>query len=654
MAKRLGFGENLKPTSASSPSDKPEPQTTKARNGVSRDMDPTEETAASTQAQPSTEPSEEKQSSLPKSSAIPEDSVANGSSASDLTENVRKPANIGGKRSRHQRKADSKPPSAPPFHFKLVCQRNASSGLWEVLLSFDDQCEISAVSLGKNMLEYSQQQYRIPSLNEELLLSFADGREKTIQLFEEGKPLIFKLKKDWSGKGRKVGRVTSGHFIVIAPRTWKRKGKPRVEEEVCTDNDFLAHYFYQENKISDEDSDGFDEGDIFHTGTFINLEGKQIYDDSDDGTLYVEAVPQLVPSSKIVWARVGEETTNGWGESFMPSEKSLSEVINGRQGHFFLRIFDDTERLLDSIEFRYLCDLQKIEVNGEEYTENSFFLPKEKGYPDTKIDFIAKDDSELVVELSPGSPQSIAPQGKNKIIVPPNPNADCVSCKLRIEGQDAQVFLNLSRVWWKLSDAENKQADWQSAPIIMTREEFITQAHNNRYLSILSKQQASVNAGFEELVLIYTRVHGKDQIEIPLSVLVDFFDSNKRLSEDARFKVQWYQSIIELIRIKADTKQTENTNSAENIAETESIQNTNSQCNMMNLAQTERAFAKVWSSCGICRKGRGFSLAEIQGAEVTRRKNTKLPFIIDLRRRTSHPINIETIKSLTNEKNAKE
>lgn len=199
---------------------------------------------------------------------------------------------------------------------------------------------------------------------------FLEGQSRVhraaVPLFE-GNPLIFKQRKGWAGEGRRVGRIGSWYFIVIAPDDWERMGRAPVEPDGCTVSGFRAHYFHRDAAESDGIADGFREWHGSLEGAGIELAGQRLYDDSDDGLLFVGDPPGLITSPEIRWARVGEETERGWGLNFQPDSQSLPEVLDGREGRFFLRIYDAEARMLDSVAFRYARDLTRIEIDGANY-----------------------------------------------------------------------------------------------------------------------------------------------------------------------------------------------------------------------------------------------------------------------------------------------
>ncbi len=211
---------------------------------------------------------------------------------------------------------------------ELICRK--ASWQWEVVLAADDECNIMEVRYNGESLNMVDGEYSLSSLSSSLSIDYKDRESDQLPLFD-GAPLIFKMPNDWDGDGRKVGGITSGHFIIIAPREWKRTGSAPVEPEECTDANFTAHFFYVKKGKVAGDVGGFEDCELALTTTGFELDGDRVFDDCEDGELFVGAPPSLCPTSDIVWARIGEEREDGWkGENFKPADQSLVEVLNGR------------------------------------------------------------------------------------------------------------------------------------------------------------------------------------------------------------------------------------------------------------------------------------------------------------------------------------
>ena len=463
----------------------------------------------------------------------------------------RGPREIGGRRGAQAQSPRPKTEHSRASRPELVCRKIVGAGKWEVVLSSDDDSQLAAVKLGGELLEHKNQECLLPSLTGRLVVSCKDGQEIEIPLFE-GNPLIFKLRKKWKGKGRRMSALTSGHFIVIAPDAWERIGQPRVEPDSCTHEGFRAHYFYSNAMAQDKEPDGFRGCDVLPQASGIKLKGERVFDDSDEGALFVGDAPVLQSSPDIAWARVGEEAKQGWkGENFEPASQSLSDMLDGKDGHFFLRVYDAQLKLLDSTEFRYLHSLKRICVNGVQYTKDTVIAPRSSGYPRTKVCF-EDDGGALMFPVLP-SETTHRVLASGVIDVPRNPEADRISCTLGSEAGSVEIVLDLPRIWWRLKRGYGNSSAWCETPLVMTRQKFRNRARRNAEISVLSKRSPAIRVGFgSESYREFRRKTTEDYISIPLADFDDYRQIDQTLNEDAHLNVEWAGKILPMIRILAD------------------------------------------------------------------------------------------------------
>ncbi len=252
------------------------------------------------------------------------------------------PRRHGGRRGSRSRPGESPGDGPRPFVPKseLICRKPIGSWQWEIVLSVPQERKVERVLQGDKELSAKNREYSPLSFSGSIVIEYDDGDGDEIQLFDNA-PLVFKLPNQWQGDGRRVRGVARGHFVVIVPSKWTRKGRVPVSPESCVDDDFTVHFFYKGQDSEPNDFGGFEEHALSLARTGFELEGKCIHDDSEEGDLFVGAAPVLKPADGVVWARVGEEAHSGWeGQNFRPAEESLSDVLGRRQGRFFVRVYD--------------------------------------------------------------------------------------------------------------------------------------------------------------------------------------------------------------------------------------------------------------------------------------------------------------------------
>lgn len=500
---------------------------------------------------------------------------------------------------------------------ELICREVPSSQSWEIFLSVSNkECSLEEVRFeGGNKLNSVNQEYGISSLRGRLVVTYQDERKPDyIPLFEEGKPLIFKLQKNWQGDGRQVSRVTKGYFIIITPNMWKRKGCPPIEPFNCMGTEFQGHYW--DASKSNEDSDGFAECVIPSSAPIMKLIGPRVFDDSEEGDFFVNNVPTLeVFSQEIAWAQVGEETKGGWkGDNFEPHKDSLSKVLGNQEGWFFLRIYDKNRKMVDSVSFRYLQNLKQIFINDEEYTKNTVLLPTPDGYLLTKIRFVDACNITMSPQLLDGS---VCTKDSSGILeIPACKDADHISCTLDSPSGNVNVVLKLPRVWWRIESDTGECNEWRDVPFDMTRQKFSQLAKENARICLSSQKFNRVPVGFDEVL---------DQKCNPYEIFLDYFsyhDEIRTMKIKTCLNIEWGNKTFPLIRICADKPR-----------EIISARVRRTRC----------------AQCGCeWRNGKGFSRGEIENAKLTVKK-AKSQFIpVDKRRKSSHPVNVKKIQEALN------
>ena len=381
-------------------------------------------------------------------------------------------------------------------------------------------------------------EWRPQSFEGSLSIDFEQGPPVAVSLFD-GDPLIFKLKNDWRGNGRKVPRPTSGHFIVIAPVEWRRRGQTPVEPDGCSDPAYMAHYFFRDGSSPPGEIGGFEEHDIGSSANAFELIGTRVFDDSKEGDLFVGSAPQLRRVHRVVWARVGAEGQGIWrGRNFKPSEHSLAEVLGGRQGRFFIRVYGERGEMLDSGQFRYLRGLREIQIDGEQYSEHTLILPDASGHLPTKLRFVGADG--LPVQATQPRPQAHVKPWKGGLIAEAHPDADEISCALRAGGGSVEIALHLPRIWWCLKQREAAPGrGWRSIPVQVTRHRFQKFAASGAELRLrLPARVKSALAAFgNDPGPRYPKKDGV--VVLPLADFADYRQIDERLHEDAPFNVRF-------------------------------------------------------------------------------------------------------------------
>ncbi len=592
---------------------------------------------------------------------------------------------------------------------ELTCRKQLGSPHWEVALVADDQSQVETVTWNGRDLPCIGGEWQLPSLAGKLSVRLEDGCSIEIPLAGE-EALIFKLKKDWSGVGRNTTSVTSGHLLLITPRVWERTGYEPVKPEPCSDPGFLAHFFFAGGDESAGEPGGFKDHHLVRSGSGFKLTGKRVFDDSDEGDLFVQGPPVLEASPGIVWARVGEEREGGWrGENFKLAERELAQVLGGRQGRFFVRVYDDREgRLLDSGQFRYLRDLESIRVNGAPYCYETLLLPLPSGHRPTEVEFVGAHGT-VIHPVLPAEAEFLDVSG-GSLVAQPIPDADDISCGLEAEDGRVDIRLALPRVWWRIvRSGDREDGTWRDTPLASCRSEFQKFAAENAELRLrVPRRVEFVEIAFDHEEGV-RRPNRRGEVSLPLVDFIDHQQIDERIFNDALLNVRFGEpghsrdqddrEMLCLIRVAADPLpgivsfqcdpgivesgeqatlrwETRNAGEGVNVAIEPSvgavppagdISVVLSETTTFVLKLTapdmaeftsqvtarvrsrpddvEKPVARVWRACG-WRSGKGFSQRELHAAGLPAAVAKRQSIPVDPRRRSEHSPNVKALRRL--------
>ncbi len=468
----------------------------------------------------------------------------------------RRPRNIRGRRT-----TPTSPPNEPSggrrtFKPKpeLICRRSTSSWQWDMILSVPRECNVARVRHRDNELTAENSEYRLPSFSDSLVIEYDHSASDEISLVGDA-PLIFKLSSEWQGDGRRIGGITRGHFVVVAPCKWTRTGSAPVSPESCTDTDYTAHFFFV---AQDDETGGFEEYPMPLTRTGLTLEGKRLHDDSEDGDLFVGDAPALKPAEGIIWARVGSEATNAWpGENFNPADRTLGDVLGKRQGRFYVRVYDESVSLVDSGEFRYCADLHEIRVNEESYSQDMLLAPSSRGHSPTALQFVVADGVSIQARAKTDKPHvTVAADGVATLA--PHPDGDETMWTLGA-GRGPDVVIRLPRIWWRMVRPNNNQGGWSDKAISMSRDEFRKQSYAETEVEIrVPSSVRNVHAGFgtgkdlNQSFRAERAERGLHHVSLPLNAFVDYEEIEGPLTRKVSLKIRCGGDDIELIHVIPD------------------------------------------------------------------------------------------------------
>ncbi|MCY4474064.1 MAG: ribosomal protein L13e [Chloroflexi bacterium] len=584
----------------------------------------------------------------------------------------------------------------PTLSPELICRQD-TPGLWSIVLTVPSECNVAQVLQDNTPLPSENDEYLITDCSCTLSIQYADGSESEIALFTD-EPLIFKMRRNWEGIGNKVSVITQGDFIVCAPKKWTRTGSAPVEPEACSAPDFRAHFFSTQGD-EQQQLGGFKENILPLSNVRIALNGSRVFDDSDDGELFVKNPPDLICDPSVVWARIGEEKQDGWaGTNFKPAERNLANVLGGRQGRFFLRVYDEFGSMVDSGNFRYFAELNEIQVNGKPYLSDTLLPPKPDGHPPASIRFVGRDNITIRPVPATDYPQAtVAHDGM--VTVATIAADDATSWTLQSDYGDTDVVIRLPRFWWRISRSDTAQTEWRATPLSMSRQEF--RERIDAILEIrLPSSKNRITAGFGEdlnqTFHIRKAPDGWICVEVPLSSFIDYEEIELHPYENACFNFRCDETVLTPIHILADQAPEIVSFSADQAsiivgedtyvrwmtrnAETDGVaiypdigtvepeggghvspertetftlrlkvrgmDDVTQALTIIVLPPTMNLVARVRRAKQGRRKGRGFSRYELKSAHLDAREAKKLGIRVDTRRRSKHTDNVRALEGV--------
>ncbi len=370
---------------------------------------------------------------------------------------------------------------------ELVCWREGMA--WKVGVEVPDEMaelDLCVVDGAGNALQEDQRHELHWPLMEPLgavTVRWSDGAAiKGERYFEASDHRIFKVVKSGSN-GRYVARVTRGNYVVIAPQALSRDEAISGTPPVAPENVFpeqaklLAHHLLVERV---EDGLVLDGGGVSRvevrasTATVYELIGNVIADAHPEaGPLFGGEPPrlQMEGGAEQTLFVLGVE-----GSSPQPRSRQLATnfdelrdwLEDKQSGWFYVRAYDGNEKLIESLDFRYVKGLEAIEV-----TELSP-LPGLHGHCPAKVVFrVARG---TVVSLVEGAPEIAAlhPDCADGFVLPATPGAGRARWSLRAEtGNMVDVVVHVPRIWWALTASGNADEAhaWSDRPNMLSEDD---------------------------------------------------------------------------------------------------------------------------------------------------------------------------------------
>jgi len=541
---------------------------------------------------------------------------------------------------------------------------------WIVGLEVPEKFESHRVTQNDELLEQdtsNESHYHLKHIEGTVKVAWTEGeqnREIDIPIMEEDrKYLIFKMRKNWKGLGRLVRRHMAGYYLIIAPQEWKRDEEtsastPDKLENIQIDG-YKAHFFYQgqngDKAIAFINTKG-NRVQVKSGSSRFQLVGKEISDSSEDmGPLFGEKPPCIKTIDEREWGNVGvlvigEEGSgrNRWRTQFVPQEgakeqRMPDELTNRRDGWYFVRIYDQNNNLLESMDFRFIAGLKDIQIM------NSECLPEPHGYNDIIVQFIHQANCK-VEQAGEEIHHALTIRRENDftiVTIPPKPDYDKTHWILRDGDTEIKVTILVERVWWCVGKIELAPVDWTDKPTTLSRRDFAATSDKALWVKFPRNRWVSkIEVGFNRTKADIINVEvEKKEIGVPLR---DFCTKEEIGNTLVEFAMKIWVSpegtkTYEAIVLEISAKLPPTVEPGEVQVKLPPLRYPTRQVQQPPLPPPQ---PEVKSRRGK-RRGKGFSKNEIAKARLTMKDVKRLNIPYDKRRKSSHSWNIEVLKSAT-------
>lgn len=366
------------------------------------------------------------------------------------------------------------------------------------------------------------------------------------------------------------------------------------------------------------------------------------------GPLFGKQPPGIQTLDKKEWSDVGvivvgEEGSgrNRWRTQFVPqvrAEKQIlpEEIANRRGGWYFVRIYDNDDNLLESVDFRFLTALKDISMESPDY------LPGPEGHNDVTVQFLYQTDCkvELMDKDTQHGLKIRRESGQTIVTVPPKPDCDKTSWILRDGDADIEVIVLVERIWWAFGVIGVVPTDWVDKLITLSRKDFTAITEKALWMRLPRLRFVrKIDVGFDRTKSRSYQVEvQKKEISIPLR---DFCDTQELENRQEEFEMKiWVQSEgakpDETVVVKVPAEQTP------------TIKRKQRQVPKTIPEEKKDSLSQAIVKCRRGkRKGKGFSKNELTEAEINIKYVKLLNIPYDRRRKTSHSWNVESLKYIT-------
>jgi hypothetical protein len=393
---------------------------------------------------------------------------------------------------------------------KLQLIATCDSGAWQIFAELDGT-DVSNVRLvqGDIAVEASPEMSRhrfgpLQNLIKPIRLVFEDENGPEWPLLTSDSPLIFQVKGDFA---RLVPRRTAGMNFALVPDNWHynelKSGPPPSASEATAIRGYVVHFFSSDRNptVAFDRPDG--SSMVFSLAQRgCQLIGRALPDAEESmGSLFAGQLPALEGDTalmeKVRTIVVGVEGRGPgrWREAYTyPGDTAPWQLPSSvPSGWYLVRLYDTQDRLIDSIDFRYIAGLKSIDVKGGGPTG---------GFDATDVRVTFRHDEGTSVQLG----DSTLPQmphtpemgvGWTAFEWRHHPDIRRPVFEVRDGGQPVLVTIDTDIIWWALiQNVQLAEPAWQASPIELTAVHFAPESDSKIVLRFPRSSKFDAFIGF--------------------------------------------------------------------------------------------------------------------------------------------------------------
>ncbi len=454
-----------------------------------------------------------------------------GNATDDPRPHVAPEARGGGSRTERKTNGQVEPPPAMASLLTPELIATRGSGDWQIFVEVDgtDSSKLDVVQ-GNASLPRGSDAFQFGPLRDLTtpLQIHLDGAEATERILATAADpiLYFRFRNDFC---QEVRRPTRGLNLAVVPSQWQydeaRSGIPPIEPESIDAPGYRVH-FLSVDKSPLIAFDRPDEGPFFVklSKPRFRLTGHCLSDAEEKmGPLFAGEPPTLDLDNYDDLAKVraivfgvegrgpgrwrGKWKANGdWSESWQ------EQVRKHGSGWYFVRLYNERDDLIDSLDFRYVGGLKDV---NNECADTKSRLERES----ISLKFV--HDENVSVDIADAAPQLQGPIVRGPPTTafawPIDPNIRKAIFVVRDRGSEVRATFDTDRIWWSLANGSAASSpSWQLSPLELKPDDF--GAVSNTVVSFRFPSSSSLEAlvGFEygDRRALLIRVDGQAALDL--------------------------------------------------------------------------------------------------------------------------------------------